>query len=609
VRLGFGCNRPRLGLGFKPLLVLWLISSAASFTPNAQAVEGKAAPLAPAAMPHLQILGLTDAALIRQVGLSVPPLRLNCTASTVALQRYVDSAAAAAEQALQAYGYFNAEIVPALIEQNNCREPQLTITPGAPVRTSSVNIVLHDADGVNLASNGTFQPFLQTAVPALGAPLNQNAYTALRDGLLARARGAGYLDARWLVHELRVNPKTDTADIELKLNTGIAYRLGTITVAQSLLNPVLAERLTGAKSGDAYTTQRLVAMNQNLAGTHYFSDVRVRPALDARRDGLVPVVIKTEPNTPRTYEVRVGYGTDTGARLGSKITQRYVNSSGDSWKGDLSLAQRQQTLTGTYSIPRLSDPLNQQYDLYTKFDRESNLGITTVSSTTGAQWARKFNLWTSSLYSEYLLERSQFGAEPAQTAGFLLAGARVGRRDLNDPLFPTKGSVLSASLSGAAKPLLSTASLVRAHVMVGGLYPLGDWVLKGRAEVGGVVTPAFSTLPKSLRFFAGGDQSVRGYAYQSLGPKDANGVVIGGQYLFTASAEVMHPVYGRDWWGAAFVDTGNAFDSLANMGLATGAGVGVRWRSPVGMVRVDVAYPFNGSSRIPRLHLGIGASF
>jgi len=604
----FDGDHPRLRCELKWLLALWLIASAGSFTSNARASGEPATPSA-AAMPQVQILGLTDAALIRQVGLSVPPLRLNCTASTVALQRYVDSAATAAEQALQASGYFNAHIEPAMIHINDCRAPQLTITLGEPVRVALVEIVLRDAAGENLADNAIFKPFLQTAVPTLGSPLNQSVYTALKDGLMARARGAGYLDARWQVHTLRVNPKTNTADIALKLNLGIAYRLGSITVEQSLLKPELADRLTGAQSGDPYTTQRLVAMNQNLAGTHYFSDVRVRPELDARRDGRVPVIIKTEPNTPRRYEARVGYGTDTGARLGSKITQHYVNSSGDFWKGDLSLAQRQQTLTGTYSMPRLSDPLNQQYDLYTKFDRESNLGITTISATTGAQWARKFNLWTSSLYTEYLLERSQFGTEPAQTAGFLLAGARIGRRDLNDPLFPTEGSVLSASLSGAAKPLLSTTSLIRAHVMVGGLYPLGDWVVKGRAEVGGVATPAFSILPKSLRFFAGGDQSVRGYAYQSLGPKDANGVVIGGQYLFAASAEVMHPVYGRDWWGAAFVDTGNAFDSLANMALATGAGLGVRWRSPVGMVRVDVAYPFNGTSHMPRLHLGIGASF
>jgi translocation and assembly module TamA len=589
------------------MLTVALLLIAGGFAPWIQAADE--VPPSAVAHPILQIEGLTEAALIRQVGLSVPPLRLDCTASTVALTRYLDSAKTAATEALQAYGYFNAQLDSSLVQENNCRDPKLSITLGAPVRIAAIHIALHDADGVNLADHAAFAAFLQTAVPRVDSPLNQSAYTSLRDGLLSRARGAGYLDARWLVHELKVNPVNNTADITLELDAGHAYRLGAITVEQSILKPELADRLTGAKPGDAYTTQRLVAMNQNLAGTHYFSDVRVRPDLNNRRDGTVPVTIKTMPNTPRSYEVRVGYGTDTGARLGSKITQRYVNSSGDYWNGDLSLAQRQQTLTGTYALPRLSDPLNQHYDLYTKFDRESNLGITTVSSTTGAQWARKFNLWTSSLYSEYLLERSQFGAEPAQTAGFLLAGARVGRRDLNDPLFPTQGSVLTASLSGAAKPLLSTASLVRVHVMAGGLYPLGDWVVKGRAELGAVVTSDFPAMPKSLRFFAGGDQSVRGYAYESLGPKDATGTVVGGQYLVTASAEVMHPVYGRDWWGAAFVDTGNAFDSLANMRLATGAGMGVRWRSPVGMVRVDVAYPFNGSARTPRLHLGIGASF
>jgi translocation and assembly module TamA len=563
--------------------------------------------------PQLQITGpIADSAyraLILQVGLSVPPVRFDCDASPVMMHRYLHSAAAAAREALQALGYFNARIETRLNQDTDCAMPTMGITPGPLVHIAAVDLVVKNATGEDLTQQPFLGPFINSARPKDGAVLNQGAYTTLRDGIIARVRGAGYLDAQWQQHELQVDPKTNSARIILSLAAGDLYRIGKITIDQSILKPELAENLVGAKTGDTYSTQTLVAMNQNLSGSNYFSDVRVRPQLDQRQAGRVPITIHTVPNPPRSYEFRLGYGTDTGPRMGGKITQRYVNRSGHSWKADLSLAQRKQTLGATYSMPKLSDPLKQHYDLYEVFNREKDNGITTLSATTGVRWVRNFNLWTSSLYSEYLVDRSQFGAELAQTTGFWLFGAHLGRQNLNDPLFPTKGYVFSSGISTAARPLLSSTSLLRAHAMLGGMYPLGDWVFKARAEVGGVVTPDFDSLPKSLRFFAGGDQSVRGYAYQSLGPTDSTGQVIGGKYLFTASTEIMYPVYGRDWWGAAFVDTGNAFDTLSDIKLSTGAGVGVRWRSPVGMVRVDVAYPFDGNSRTPRLHLGIGAAF
>ncbi|HUX81360.1 MAG TPA: autotransporter assembly complex family protein [Halothiobacillus sp.] len=559
--------------------------------------------------PHLQLTGLTDPALIRNVGLSVPPIRFDCAAPEVMIQRYLASARTAAEQALQALGHFNARIETSMTDIGGCREPALSITPGPVVRIAAVQLKIRNAAGDDLSQAAFLRDFLRTAVPTVGAPLNQGVYTTLREGIWARVRGQGYLDARWRTHELIVDPKTNTARFDLDMAAGKPYRIGTITVEQSILKPALAERLTGSRPGDPYSTRTLVAMNQNLLGSDYFSDVRVRPQTDARVDDTIPIVIKTTASHPSSYEARIGYGTDTGARLGAKMQRRYINSSGHHWKADFSLAQRQQTLNATYTIPRLSDPLKQHYDIYATIDRERNLGITTLSSTTGAQWVRNFNRWTSSLFSEYLLERSQFGSTPAKTSHFWLMGARLGWQNLNDLLFPTRGLVFNATLSTAARPLLSSASLIRGDVMLGGLYPIGDWIFKGRVELGGISTSDFSQMPKSLRFFAGGDQSVRGYAYQSLGPKDATGQVIGGQYLITSSAEAMYPVYGRNWYAAAFVDSGNAFDTLQGMHLNTGAGVGVRWRSPVGQVRVDVAYPFDGTSHTPRLSLGIGAAF
>lgn len=559
--------------------------------------------------PHLQLTGLTDPALVRNVGLSVPPIRFDCSAPEVMVRRYLASASTAAEQALQALGHFNATIQSRVIDQNDCREPQLDIVAGPVVHVTDVALDLRNAARDDLTQAPFLQRFLHSAVPETGSPLNQAAYTDLREGIWSRVRGQGYLDARWTTHELIVDPVHNTARFVLTLEAGRPYRIGKISVDQSILEPALAERLTGSRPGDPYSTRTLVAMNQNLVASGYFSDVRVRPEVDNRQSDTVPITIKTTAAPRSSYEARVGYGTDTGARIGAKMARRYINAAGHHWKADFSLAQRQQTLNATYTIPRLSDPLNQHYDLYATVDREKNLGITTLSSTTGLQWVRDFNRWTSALFTEYLVERSQFGSNPAITSHYWLMGARLGWQNLNDPLFPTRGLVFSSSLSTAARPLLSSASLLRGQMMFGGLYPLGKWILKGRVELGGLNTSNFTQLPKTLRFFAGGDQSVRGYAYQSLGPTDSTGQVIGGQYLFAGSMEVMHPIHGQNWYGAAFVDTGNAFDTLQRIHLFTGAGVGVRWRSPVGMVRVDVAYPFDGTRRVPRLSLGIGAAF
>jgi len=176
-------------------------------------------------------------------------------------------------------------------------------------------------------------------------------------------------------------------------------------------------------------------------------------------------------------------------------------------------------------------------------------------------------------------------------------------------IWPATDNRYGSGWQGAAEPLMSSTSLVQASLQAALVRPFGRTILRGRGEIGTTWVDDFSKLPKSLRFFTGGDTSVRGYAFETLGPENDAGEVIGGRHVMVFSAEAMMPVSGDDWFGAVFVDSGNAFDSFQEMDLKTGAGVGVRWRSPIGMVRVDIAVPLNAGSRSPRLHLGIGAEF
>ena len=580
-------SRPRL-------VAAWLAAALLLGAPGAIA--------APA--PQLQLTGLSETRLITNVGLSMPPIGFSCQADAAQIRRYLDSAVDAAEEALQAYGHFNARIRASIQSREDCRDPALDIDAGPVTRIEAVDVELPTA----IESFEPVQGFLRESRPVVGEPLDQGAYDAFRDGLLSRVQELGYLDAHFTTRELRVDPTTQSAWITLTLDPGERYRFGEVSIEQSVLEPQLARRLTGVPPDAPYTTADLLAMNQNLTGTEYFEAVSVRPHLDERKDLEVPVTITTRRNARTSYELRAGYATDVGPRIGAQVKRRYVNKRGHQWAARGQLSAIEQRLDTSYTIPRAADPLRERYDIYARATREDNNDIVTTAAATGVQWAYEGDRWTRSLFTEYLLDRSRYGDEPAEANGFAILGGRLGYDGLDDPLFPSKGVVFDVSLQGAAEPLLSATSFLRGRAFLGGYLSLGRWIFAGRGEAGVIVTDEFDKIPRSLRFFTGGDRSVRGYSYDSLAPENEEGTLIGGKYLLVGSLEAMFPVVGDDWYLAGFVDTGNAYiDPEAE--LKTGAGLGVRWRSPVGMVRLDVAQPLDGRDGLPRLHLGLGAAF
>ncbi len=557
------------------------------------------------AAPNLQLTGLEDVRLITNVGLSVPPVPFSCQASTAQIRRYLRAAVESAQEALQAYGHFTARIEHSISERADCRDPALHIDAGPVTRVETVEIDLPPV----VTAIDSLRQFVEENRPQVGDPLDQAAYDSLRDGLLLRVKRLGFLDARFTRREIRVDPANGSADIALALEAGPRYRFGEVTIEQSILRPQLAQRLTGVDPGAPYTSRDLLAMNQNLTGTEYFESVSVRPMLDERVGLEVPVEITTRHSPRTSYELRAGYATDTGPRVGAQVKRRFVNDRGHRWGAKTEVSAIEQSLQTSYTMPRRSDPLAERYDIYARVDREDNNDIVTLSSTVGVQWVQERAKWTQALFTEYLLDRTRYGDEPAEINGFAILGGRLGYSGLDDPLFPTRGVVFDVSLQGAAEPILSAASFLRSRVFVGGYYPLGRWIVAGRGEAGMIATDDFDRMPRSLRFFAGGDRSVRGYEYESLSPRNEAGTRIGGKYLLAGSLEAMHPIVGDDWYLAGFVDAGNAYTDPDLAELKVGTGIGVRWRSPVGIIRVDVAQPLDGTGGLPRLHLGLGAAF
>jgi translocation and assembly module TamA len=257
----------------------------------------------------------------------------------------------------------------------------------------------------------------------------------------------------------------------------------------------------------------------------------------------------------------------------------------------------------SYNIP-LSNPRTEKLSFQAGYQEEHVEDTDSESYKIGVRHIRNSDQgWLRTLFLEALQERYTAGAERGEST-LLMPGVSWDRRSGDDPVSPRRGWRLSLELRGASKALLSDLDFFRVHGSAKGILPLGKGRVLGRTELGYSLVGGFSDLPPSQRFFAGGDNSVRGYGYHQLGPEDASGKVVGGRHVVTASIEYEHPVVDK-WSAALFVDTGDAFNG-SRIRLHNAVGVGARWRSPVGPIRVDLAHPLDKGEDVIRIHFSLG---
>jgi translocation and assembly module TamA len=269
----------------------------------------------------------------------------------------------------------------------------------------------------------------------------------------------------------------------------------------------------------------------------------------------------------------------------------WVNKKGHQFSTKAVVAQKEQSVEGTYKVP-LWHPENEYTSVSAGWKKSDSDNIKSKALKLGVDYNRRRESdWQQTVFINYLDETTQVTGDPATHSQLTLLGARAKKTKSNDTLFPSKGWSLSAEVQGAQKGVLSDQSIAQGKVQGKYLQTFdnrGKLILQGSA--GTTLSNALNEVPKSLRFFAGGQNSVRGYAFEALGEKNAAGEVVGGKHLLTSSAEYEHPLANK-WSAAAFVDAGNAFDTTTNLSMKVGAGVGVRWKSPLGPVRADVAVP------------------
>ncbi len=517
------------------------------------------------------------------------------------MRRLYADVPAEVRRALEPYGYFDARLEQgsyAPTGQAGDWRVHLRVSAGEPVRVTALNLQVPAAARALPAVRRAMAAFR----PRVGEVLDQDAYTRSKQAVLAALQADGYLDARAVRHEIAVNTATRSAVITLDWNIGARYRLGAVSFAGSQFEPGFLQRYVPWRSGEYYSQDRLLELQQRLTGADYFTMVEVDPEPQQAQDDVVPVRVQLSPAKRTVYSAGVLYGTDTGAGIEGGVRRRWLNRSGHKAALDTLLAQRLKTAALTYTIPRpgLDD---RQFNLGTNWRDEDT--ATSRSRTLGvvANESRQWRGFSSS-YGLALLSGDYVVGGINGNSNLLYAEASISKKRGAHAEYVRNGWAVSAS-GRVATPLASTrfAQLALSGAWIHTLWPRNRIILRGNA--GTTWVRDFNALPPQLRFFAGGDHSLRGYGYQTVGPRNALGLVEGGRNLLVGSATYEH--YFLPKWGVAlFADAGDAFNGTA-FRLHRDVGFGLRWLSPVGPVRVDFGFPI-GDPRVHglSLHISIG---
>ncbi len=503
-------------------------------------------------------------------------------------------------QSMQPFGYYEPTIDARLEKVRGVWQATYRIDPGPPTTLDHVEIRVYGEGG----EEPSVKAVLTSTEIISGQRLNHPAYQQTKSQLSDALYNTGYIDAKFIRSEIKVYPPKHKADIYLIAESGPPFKFGAITVEQDILHQDFVNRFATIKQGDRFDTSKLIDFQLALGDSNYFKQVEILAKRENAVGTEIPVTVKTEPAKPRRYVAGFGFGTDTGPRVTGGAELRRINRRGHKMRFDVLASAIEQSFSSQYLIPIKNIATDNL--AFTASASRGNVGDVDVS---------QFKLGTS-VNENWLgfrrrlslsLERENYDiGVGTQTSMLFFPGIELSRKYADDPLFPRRGYSATLDIHGGVEGLLTETTFLHTSISARTVLPLtARSRLLVRGNLGAIQAATFSDLPPSQRFFAGGDQSVRGYGYQDLSPKNSDGEAIGGQYLAVASIEVDYLFY-KNFGLATFLDIGNAGnDVLSN--LKKGIGIGLRYRSPVGMIRFDGARPLDDGADGFRLHISIGA--
>lgn len=506
-------------------------------------------------------------------------------------------------EALNALGYYHPVIHFSVHEGEGDDELKVHIVQGPATRYNDIDIVVSG----EAESELEIEQLLHDSALKEGNTLNHDDYESLKSALRSFGLQNGYFEGRYTLSRLEVIPETNQANVRLHYDSGPRYHFGPATITGSQIDDTRVHSLQPYKEGEAYQVSLVGQHNQNLSNTDWFSSVFVEPDLSGVGTGpaIVPVNVSLAPQARNQIETGIGVSTDAGVRGTLKWNKPWVNRNGHSFDSSLSISQPEQIITAGYKIP-LEDVLRDYYRVQYGMKNLDNRDTKSLESnlTVERHWIFDSG-WHRTVFLRLLAENYEQGIQD-DTGQMLMPGVTYSRTKLSSGSMPNWGNKTNLTIEGGSASALSEADVLRIQGQLAWIRGIGDnhrgiLMLDGGANI----TDDFLKLPPSLRFFAGGDNSIRGYSFESISPEDQTGALTGGQYLATSTLEYQYRLYG-DWWGALFFDYGDAFTDSPEW--KSGVGAGIRWASPVGPVSLDFAFGLDeeSSSDQFQIHFSLG---
>ncbi|MGV8960169.1 MAG: autotransporter assembly complex protein TamA [Stenotrophomonas sp.] len=513
-------------------------------------------------------------------------------------------------QALEPFGYYNPTITVQSPREGDHVKVLIQVDKGPPVTVRHSEVVLTGP----AARDRYLQQDLAAFEPREGERFEHLTYETSKVAITRRLAERGYFDADFTQRRVAITRAENAADIALSWDSGRRYNMGPVNFHQDYFRPGLFEPLVYWEQGSYYHEGKLDRLRESLTKLDYFSVIDIQPHPEqAWDDGEVPVDVNLTLAKRNIYTAGVSYGSESGPGVRGGVERRYVNRRGHKLTTQLDYAKKRKSLITSYRVPGFKwldgwyTYAASAYDEQTDYIDLRNVKL--IASRSGEISEQ----WTAIASMNLLRERWGYNSAAGAPVRYdystlLYPQLTADYVDVDDKVFPRRGFSGNVNLRGGIEGAGSDTSFVQTHATVRWFVPLGqrDRLLL-RGEGGTTWTSDLVAMPPSLRYFAGGDRSIRGYAYREVGPRTPAPAkfALGAKNVVTASAEYEH-YFGTGPWGAAvFVDTGSAFDNTID--LHTGVGFGLRWKSPVGPVRVDVAHGLNRPDSQFQLYLSIGA--
>lgn len=510
--------------------------------------------------------------------------------------------------ALKPFGYYSPETQIDVSRHGDRVRVILTVTKGQPVRVRQRLIALKGwADEDRYLADD-----IRLFHPKVGAVFNHQEYEASKLRISHRLLERGYFDADFSQRRVEIFPSLYAADIDLEWDSGRRYNMGPTRFNYDYFRPGLFDPLVYWKEGDYYHEGRLDRLRESLTKLDYFRTIEVQAKPDqADEQGRVPLDVHLERAKRSIYSAGLSYGTDSGLgiRLGSE--QRYLNARGHKLNVQLNLARKHSIAMAIYKIPAFHW-LDGWYELSARKESEiSNYIDIRNNRLSVARTGQVSRLWTVAMSLNRLHERWRYEETPAflsqrYNEATLVYPQLEGKYiNVDDLIFPRYGVSANLSLRGGIRSVGTDTNFLQTYGQIHwfqGFGPAARLIVRG--EAGNTWMGDLTRLAPSLRFFAGGSNSIRGYAYREVGPRTAARFALGAKRVLTAAADYEYYFHSGPLGAAVFADIGSAFAQRPDW--HTGVGFGLRYRSPVGPVRLDIAHGLDHPHAHFQLYIDVG---